>query len=70
MVNGWPELDGEEAVREDWEDTHRGGEEDGQPHVGLVQRVPGRSLKHTMLSRQPILYLLPHPLDFGHTFFW
>ena len=61
MVNGGPELVGEEAIGEDGDDAQDGGEEDGQPHGGLVQCVPGSSFEHTMLSRQPILYLLPHP---------
>lgn len=41
VVDGRPKQDEKEAHGHHRQDTEEGGQEDGQPHVGLVQRVPG-----------------------------
>lgn len=40
VIDCGAELDQQEAVRHHRKDTQDGGEDDGQPNVGLVQSVP------------------------------
>lgn len=41
IINGGAELDQQETVGHHRKYTQDGGEKDGQPHIWLVQRVPG-----------------------------
>lgn len=51
VVDGGAELNKQETAGNNRKDTQDGGEEDGQPDVGLVQRVSGCSWKNTHIVR-------------------
>jgi len=68
VVDGGPQLDEGEAIGDHGQHTEDGGEQDGEPHVGLVQGVPGRacgkghhlnSISHRLTSPRIIISTLP-----------
>lgn len=51
LVDGWTQLDQQEAVGDHRKNTQCSGEQDGQPYAGLAQRVPSCSWSNNTAAK-------------------